>query len=154
MYFDKTLGFGHNWIMQGSIKKNTLSDKCENYIFFEKKEAIKFSKKHSQNAVRYKAGRISSLGTFIRKPKILVYNLEDFLEDWEDRILGDIAEGNSADHEILNGQINHFIPPTGSVKEITSFAMENPNIIQKARQTLNVKVKVLQRAVGMLFSVY
>jgi len=33
-YLDKTIGFGHNWIMQGSLQKTKTLDKFENFIFF------------------------------------------------------------------------------------------------------------------------
>ena len=42
---DYTIGFGHNWIMQGSFKMLEIQSDFENYIFFEKNQAIKFSKK-------------------------------------------------------------------------------------------------------------
>jgi len=42
---DYPMGFGHNWIMQGSIEENKNSKNLTNYIFFEEKEAVKFIKK-------------------------------------------------------------------------------------------------------------
>ena len=65
--------------MQGALKDAGNSDKFENYIFFDKNEALKFRKKNGRKVARYVGSRTSNLGSIIRKPKIFVYNLEDFL---------------------------------------------------------------------------
>ena len=92
---DYTVGFGHNWIMQGSLMDAGNSDKSENYIFFDKEQAIKFSKTNGRKVARFSGGRTSSLENLVKKPKIFIYNLEDFLEDWEDKIL-DMYKGSHA----------------------------------------------------------
>ena len=61
--------------------------RTKNYIFFEKDQAIKFRKTWSKSMldIRWKNFKFRVI---VKKPKIFVYNLEDFLEDWEDNILG------------------------------------------------------------------
>ena len=33
-FYDSFLGFGHNWIMQGSLKDTARGNKYTNYVFF------------------------------------------------------------------------------------------------------------------------
>ena len=41
----------------------------------------------------------------VRKPKIFVYNLEGFLEDWEDSILGNASDNLEKVKTIFNCKI-------------------------------------------------
>jgi len=123
-------------------------------FFFEKDEAIKFSKKNSRNVIRFKGGRNSSLGNFIRKPKILVYNLEDFIEDWEDKILGEINNGDGIESNTLNNHFNYFIPPSSNLELVNGFSSDKQSFVKNLSQSLSVKFRILKRTVGVIFSVY
>ena len=148
-YLDSAIGFGHNWIMQGSLEDAGNTEHFENYIFFEKDQAIKFSKNNGRKVARYLGGRTSNLESIVRKPKIFVYNLEDFLEDWEDQLF----EHKNTTETILNCKATHFVTPTISSDEINNLSKENLQTPLKGiSQSLNVKFKVLKRAVGVFFS--
>jgi len=142
-YLDNTLGFGHNWIMQGSFQKASNSDQHENYIFFEKEQAVKFSKKNGRKVVRYSGGRTSTLKSMIRKPKIFIYNLEDFIEDWEDNIIA----GRS------NYKTNHFISPINHSIDLEDLSNNKMTVLQNLSQFLEVKFRILKSSVGVFFSV-
>ena len=151
-YLDSRIGFGHNWIMQGSIQDIMHSDEVENYIFFERDQAIDFSKKNGRKVVRYRGSRTSNLEFMVRKPKIFAYNLEDFIEDWEDKILGELNKVEAVNNLFKTKSI-HFIPPKQNVDEMSDFINDYKQISFKTlTQAINVKFKVLQRAVGIFFS--
>lgn len=156
-YLDNAIGFGHQWIMQGSIKDAGKSKEFENYIFFEKEQAVKFTKSHGRKVARYSGGRTTNklnLEFMVRKPKILVYNLEDFLEDWEDQILERSSTDNKFSETLFNCKANYFIPPSSSSKEIVNLSKDfQSSPIQKFGRSLNVKFRVFKHALGVFFSV-
>jgi hypothetical protein len=85
-YFDDLVGFGNNWIMQGSLDTVSGND-VTNYVFFERDKAVKFCKNYEKKVCRYSGSRVSTflnLEAVVRKPKIMIHNLEDFLELWEE----------------------------------------------------------------------
>jgi len=152
-FLDSTIGFGHNWIMQGSLQDEGHSDEFENYIFFEKNQAIKFSKKNGRKVARYSGARSSNIGFMVRKPKIFVYNLEDFLEDWEDKILGETGGNPEKVKELFKSKAIHFISPSYNSHEEIANNEFQPTLIKDITQTLNVKFKVLKRSAGIFFSI-
>ena len=156
-YFDNAIGFGHQWIMQGSIKDAGKSEEFENYIFFEKDQAVKFTRRNGRKIARYSGGRTTNklnLEFMVRKPKILVYNLEDFLEDWEDKLLERSFNNNGVSETLFDCKATHFIPPSSSSNEISNFSKDSKSsTIQKFSRTLNVKYRILKHAVGVFFSV-
>ena len=77
-YLDNWIGFGDNWIMQGSISEGGKSDNFTNYVFFDQSQAEKFIKSKGNSIARFSGSRLSNLEQFVRKPKIYAYNLEDF----------------------------------------------------------------------------
>lgn len=161
-FVDYTTGFGHRWLQEGSLDFNNIvkSDKLETFIFFEKDQARKFCKKHGRKIYRQEYGQ------FFRwsKPKILVYNLEDFLEDWEDHVLEKLPNGNPTTTRLVKndsgfGTENYkninFISPTSSYREILDFSQDVNKFgmrLNKVTELLNVKYRVLKRAVGVFFS--
>ena len=152
-YLDSAIGFGHNWIMQGSLQDAGNSDRFENYIFFEKDQAIQFSKENGRKVARYRGGRTSNLESIIRKPKIFVYNLEDFIEDWEDQLVGEVFQNKEISETVLNCKATHFIPPTISSSDVNNFSKEDlQSPLKGVSQSLNVKFRVLKRAIGVFFS--
>ena len=143
---DKAVGFGHNWIMQGSLQTAGTSDNFENFIFFDKDQALKFSKKNGRRVGRFSGGRTSNLEFLVRKPKIFVYNLEDFIEDWEDKILNI----SNVPDTISKADANHFVSPD---KSKINFAQNKKTFLKKVQQSFEVKSRVFKRAVGVFFSV-
>ena len=117
-HLDNSIGFGHNWIMQGSIQDAKNSEKFENYIFFEKKQAIEFRKQNARKAGRYIGSRTANLDFFIRKPKILVYNLEDFLELWGESL---VLNTDVTQSFININQPTYFIPSKRSIKTLEQY---------------------------------
>lgn len=156
-YIDNAIGFGHQWIIQGSIKHAAKSEKVENYIFFEKEQAIKFVNKAGRKIARYTGARTTNklnIESLVRKPKILVYNLEDFLEDWEDQILKKSSDANSVIETIFNSGKNYFVPPLSISDEVSNFSQKSQfSTVQKFGQALNVKFRVLQSTLGVFFSI-
>ena len=140
-------GFGHRQIMQGSIKDIGNSEKVSNFIFFDKDQAIKFSRDHGRKVARYSGSYISNFGSMIRKPKILVYNFEDFLEDWEDHVLGSLSNDKNAVESIFKCNSTSFISPKNNLELSDEFSKKTLS------QFLNVKFRVLKRAIGVFFSV-
>ena len=89
----------------------------------------------------------------VRKPKILVYNLEDFLEDWEDHIQEKLTSDQNMVQTIFKNEKNHFITPTIDFSEIETFSKPTkPNLFKNFSHNLNVKYRVFKRAVGVFFS--
>ena len=150
---DYTFGFGHNWVLEGSLKNVGNSDQVENFIFFEKDQAIEFTKKNAKKVMRFNGARSSKLSSVVKKPKIFVYNLEDFLEDWEDFTLGKLF-GNNNLETVFNCKAVKFISPINSLNEISSVSknyVKSP--LSDFNQTIQVKFRVLKRAIGVFFSV-
>lgn len=148
-HLDRVVGFGHNWIMQGSLEDNSSSNKFENYIFFDKNQALKFSKKNGRNVARYKGGRTSNVEFMVRKPKIFVYNLEDFLEDWEEKIVNELNENKDSQDTLFKVKSTYFIPPN-QIKDVLQDIKKDP--IKDISQALDVKFRIFKRAVGVFFS--
>jgi len=149
-FYDALFGFGDNWLMQGSLKEASKSNKFSNYIFFKESDAKKFIKSHGRDVVRYTGSRTSNLESFIRKPKIFVYNLEDFLEDWEEKLLNNFngQDGNA----ILNAKETFFVPDI-NVEEFDSLTKGKTEILKVAKETLGLRYRLFKRYVGFLFSV-
>ena len=55
----------------------------------DEKSAEQFVKKNGNSIIRYPGSRTSNAESLVRKPKIYVYNFEDFVELWEEKILAD-----------------------------------------------------------------
>ena len=141
-------GCGHSSLQQGSLEdyivQNDSSEKVESYIFFEQNQAIEFCKKNKKNIVFYS----------MPKTKIFVYNLEDFLEDWEDNINQKLNSSiNTAQNIIFRAKATHFVTPSITLNELNGLNKEDKgNAFKNLGQSLNVKIKVFKRAVGVFFS--
>ena len=153
-YIDSIAGFGHNRIMEGSLQDAGNSNRFENYIFFEKDQAIQFTKDHGRKVSRFKGSYFKTFDSLVRKPKIFVYNLEDFLEDWEDKILGESLDNTNVIETLSKCQANHFVPPKFNSQDIDTFSANfKRNALTKFGQAANVKFRVLTRTVGVFFSI-
>ena len=92
----------------------------------------------------------------VLKPKIYVYNLEDFVEDWEDRLLADELDNKDSGPNFLKAKNINFISPSLSFSGIQDLTTEKNEFQQsslnKITQTLNIKAKVLKRTFGIFFN--
>jgi hypothetical protein len=150
---DSTIGFGHNWILQGSFQDTAQADNSENYVFFEKEQALRFSKKHGRNVSRYAGGRSSNLEFAVRKPKIFIYNLEDFLEDWEDNLLQEISGTKEGKQNFFKRNAIKFVSPGFTSDTTQILNKQDSNFVKTITQTLGVKARILKRTVGIFFSI-
>jgi hypothetical protein len=156
---DQPTGFGHNWVMEGSLEKATGSTKFTNYVFFEKTQAEDFIKQEKKNIASYIGSRTIGLKSLSPlKPKIFLYNLEDFLEDFEDKVWDenfkeDKGQVNSQKTALTDNTYN-LITPSESFTDLIEFK-ENyqRNMIKDFGQILNLKSRMLKRFIGVFFSV-
>jgi len=157
--FDSLLGYGQNWVMQGSIKEFSSSIQFTNYVFFEEASAVKFVRNNEKIVSRYVGSRMSNVESLVRKPKIFVYNLEDFVESWEEKIHSEkLSGGKTLTQTLFNAENTIFISPEQSYKETQLFfnsAQSNSTtrVTQQIIQQINVKYRVFKNFVGILFSV-
>ena len=153
-FISQPLGFGQNSIIQGSIKDVANSDRYTNYIFFEKAQVENFIKLNKKWVKHYNGSHINKIQSIIKKPKIFLYNLEDFLEDWEDNIYTDSFVSEKTVKTLLNGKSNYFIPPTQNLNEGVNFSNNyKSNPIKNFGQTLNLKFRVFKQVIGMFLNV-
>jgi hypothetical protein len=158
---DRMFGCGHNWVMQGSLYKVGNSENVTNYVFFEAQKAVQFCNKYTRRIGRYNGSRTSAMGFFIRKPKIFVHNLEDFLEKWEDVVLNknssreilkyddylNVNENNYTDPSIqycvptslFSAKNTVIIPATSSLKEIQLNKIKKQSGSFSAQKVKNIK---------------
>ena len=150
---DRIVGNGQNGVLQGSLQDVGNSEKFVNYVFFEKTQASTFVKQQGRKIARYSGARISDAGFIVRKPKIFVYNLEDFIEAWEDKIIS--TNNNTEDiSTIYQAQDTYFVSPTKNTQEVLNFQktyQEKP--FKGIIQALGLKVRVLKRNIGIFVSV-
>jgi len=157
--FDFLIGCGHNWIMQGSLKEVDSSAQSTNYVFFDEESATKFIKNNEKKITRYRGSRTSTVESLVRKPKIYVYNLEDFIESWEEKIN---AEQGSVEKSTISAIFNAenilFVPTETNYKEAQLFfesddSSKGTRATKHLLQQVSVKFRVFKSFVGVLFSV-
>ena len=108
----KLFGYGNN-LMLGSLDEVKSTKPVTNFIFFEYKQALEFTKKQNRYVSRYLASQTKVFAPIIRKPKIFITNLEDFLELWERKLLNDRKVANLDGTEtIFDASQTIFVPPT------------------------------------------
>lgn len=150
-FYDHGVGFGHNWIMQGSLKDAGMSDKYMNYVFFNEADANSFVKKQGRKVARYSGSRTSNIEFIVRKPKIFIHNLEDFLESWEETILAGL--NNKTSETIFEAKNTFFVPPKNVVEEVIESSNNQKTSIQNFNQAISLKYRLLKNYIGFLFSV-
>ena len=150
-YLDNWIGFGDNWIMQGSISEGGKSDNFTNYVFFDQSQAEKFIKSKGNSIARFSGSRLSNLEQFVRKPKIYAYNLEDFLETWEDKI----ANQPKTYRTLLECKDTIFVSPEAIFDEVQEVQKNNQeqSIQKKVQQTLNIKYRKFKCFLDIFFGV-
>ena len=150
-FSDSLLGFGHNWIMQGSLKDANASKEYLNFIFLNEKDATRFIKKQGRKVTRYSGSRTSNIEWLVRKPKIFVYNLEDFLESCEEKIVADL-KGNPA-QTLFDAEKTFFIPSKIVKNELSTITEQKQTPFLSLKQTLDLKCRLFKRYAGFFFSV-
>jgi len=121
--------------------------------FFNKTQADNFVREQEKNVVRYKGSRTSNIETFVRKPKIYVYNLEDFLEGWEDTLYEKSFTTNEAakvDKTIFNSGPTYFINPTEDLQLLEKI---DSSLQKTIGSSLRLKYQKFKRYAGVFFSV-
>ena len=149
----RLVGMGDSQIMQGSIKDIPNQANLVNYIFFEKPQAVKFVKQQGRKSIRYKGSQLPNANFLIRKSQIFTYNLEDFLESWEDNISSKV---NNVDgiNPIHNAKETFFISPISSTKEILNYQQTYQQTpLKNILQGLGLKLRVLKRNIAVFASV-
>lgn len=150
-FSDTLFGFGHNWIMQGSLKDAGNSKDYINVVFLSEKDASNFVKKQGRKVARYSGSRTSNIEFMVRKPKVFISNLEDFLESWEEKLLSDLKETGRP--TIFDADKTFFVPSKLVSEELATSSKNQQNYIQEVGQTINLKYRLFKRYVGFLFSV-
>jgi hypothetical protein len=150
-FYDRSVGFGHNWIMQGSLKDGAMSTKYVNYVFFNESEAAQFVNNQGRKVARYSGSRTSNIELMVRKPKIFVYNLEDFLESWEEKILLDL-NGKTL-KTIFDAENTFFIPTKDKSADFSTTFTNKKSLLRKVNQTVDLKYRLFKRYLGFFFSV-
>jgi hypothetical protein len=155
--FDYAAGLGHNWIMQGSLANAGTSPRFKNYVFFDKADAEKFIKEQGRKIARYSGSRTSNVEHIVRKPKLFVYNLEDFLELWEENIQSKlILDTKDNQKSILDCEQTYFIPASttkSQLQEYLATGQQNITLLKKFNQTTTVKFKKFKSFLGIFFGV-
>jgi|TARA_B110000902_G_scaffold62871_1_gene74487 hypothetical protein len=135
---DRGFGFGANWIMQGTLSKMGQNENLKTYVFFERGQADSFCKSLDRKAVRLKGSR-SFVENLVRKPKIMIHNLEDFLELWEDAILDeqDVKEAKVFMNGLFNSENIFFVPSTNGNQDFRN----PPEVDKKARYQQGLRLR-------------
>jgi len=148
---DSKIGHGHNWLMQGSIRDASNNKNLTNYVFFNKEEALKFVRSKARLVNRYKGSRTSNVSFIIKKPKIYIYNLEDYIEFWEETINQKLSTGDKrVTDTVFDAKDTYFISQKSDTYKINQNAQEL--IVNSIEQTLLVKWRVLKQFVGLVFN--
>jgi len=108
-----------------------------NYILFNKEQAIEFAQKFNRRVVIGNIGANSQLGD-LNPTTIYTYNLEDFLESWEESILVK-PSSNKTIFALTKDQPVYFIPSKRSAKTLEQH-------YSKPKNSLNKSVKLWARA--------
>ena len=108
-----------------------------NYILFNKEQAIELAQKFNRRVVIGHIGANSQLGD-LNPTTIYTYNLEDFLESWEESILLK-SSSNQTIFAAIKDQPVYFIPSKRSAKTLEQH-------YSKPKNSLNKSVKLWARA--------
>ena len=150
---NRLIGMGNSQILQGSLKDTPNQEKLVNYIFFEKGQAVEFVKQHGRRSIRYKGSQVPNTNFLIRKSQIFTYNLEDFIESWEDQINSELINV-VATSKIHNAQNTFFVSPTSSAKEILQYKKNYKQTpLKNILQGFSLKLRVLKRNIAVFTSI-
>lgn len=102
--------------MESNIEEIKTSENLTSYIFFNKEQASIFAKNKGRNSVRHNGSRTANMQTFVRKPKVFVSNLEDFIELWEESL---ITTNKPIQNTIFTTTKINFVPTMAGQQHIT-----------------------------------
>lgn len=150
-------GFGHCWVMQGSINSGRKANDVQNYVFFDSSEALDFCRKYGRQIVRFRGNRIGYDEPLINKPKIFVFNLEDFLELWEENIKIDEYSSVSIDSansstSIFDASSTYFVPDRISLSSFDNLSASNRSFLSTSKEFVRVKFKTLQGFINVFLN--
>jgi len=130
------LGTNGTGLMTGSLEKNISStNQVQTYIFFNSRQATQFCQDHDEHIGRYNGSIFNGLfGSLVKNPQIYVTNLEDFLEKWEEDVLGKYTKYSKN---------NLYFVPTKTSLEIIN--QEKPKSKNENYQTESYSEKVRNR---------
>jgi len=156
--------------MQGSLKDTPTDSQYTNYVFFDESDAMNFVKKQGRKVNRFDGSRTSNVEFLVRKPKVFVYNFEDFLELWEEQSLTNSK--NESDKTTFDVKNTFFIPSKKLNQEVTNdpswqvikgynvnttgnmeYITDDENSLETFTQTVNLRFRLFKRYLGFLFSV-
>jgi hypothetical protein len=150
---NRLIGMGDSHIIQGSLNDTPNQEKLVNYIFFEQTQAAEFVKQHGRQSIRYKGSEFPNTNFLIRKSQIFSYNLEDFIESWEDKISSDLINVVST-NTIHNTKATFFVSPTNSTKEVLQYQQEYKQTpLKNILQGFSLKLRVLKRNIAVFTSI-
>ena len=145
--------------MQGSLEDIHCSAQTTNYVFFDDASATKFIKNNENKVSHYRGSRTTNLESLVKKPQIFVYNLEDFIELWEEKINAEVqSTETSVSQPLFNAEHTLFISPEKNYKEAQLFFESSDSntgsrVTKHLLQQVSVKFRVFKSFVGVLFSV-
>jgi hypothetical protein len=149
-------GFGHNWGMQGALEDTMTNEKCSNYIFFSRTQAAEFAKNAGRKTARLRGSRTSNMQGIVKKPRIFVSNFEDFVELWEESLVGNNGGTNGSDINNLFAESNTFFVPTAAdqqkVKEFAQAPKGFTYYSKILKQNLKFKYKTFTNFLGFFLS--
>jgi hypothetical protein len=152
--FSTTFGFGNNWILQGSLPESIPQSNIKTYIFFEQKAASRFCKQYGRQITRYSGSRIKLLDSLVKKPKIYVHNLEDFLELCEENGNTNQASSNSGIQTTFVGLNNTtFTPSKSATLDVVTYNNQpKKNSFTKVSQFFDFKYRRLSGFLEVLLN--
>ena len=148
------VGLGNGLILQGLIFNQPSSEEMETYIFFNKKESVEFCQQYKRRIVRYKGSCSKFFESFIKTPKVLVFNLEDFLEIWEDGLVDSPLNSNMEKQNCgFDFKTVNFVPTKQDKLEIETYFEQNKRpALRKIVQFFNFKYRRLNGFFGVLLN--
>ena len=143
--------------MQGSINSGRKANDVQNYVFFDSSEALDFCRKYGRQIVRFRGNRIGYDEPLINKPKIFVFNLEDFLELWEENIKIDEYSSVSIDSmssstSIFDASSTYFVPDRISLSSFDNLSASNRSFLSTSKEFVRVKFKTLQGFINVFLN--
>jgi hypothetical protein len=157
VYFDQTLhyfyrpwefitGQGRNKLTQGQLSTVKKSENITNYIFFDSDQALNFFEKNEKNIAYFEGSKIlTEYASLIRRGRIFVTNLEDFLESWEVSILQN--ETANMANSLFNSRETIFINPPSTFED--SFIPAKDSIQKQFQKFLTLKYKTFQSSLNI-----
>ena len=143
-YLSTGFGFGSNWIMEGSLQKQSVGPELKTYVFFEQKAASEFCNSYAKRISRYTGSRAKIFESFIKKPKIFVHNLEDFLELCEETLLEQATSTAEGQNSVFDAKKLNFIPASQSTVDVnTYFDQTHKSPVKRVFQFIDFKYRRL-----------